>query len=359
MSVFLISLLISVANGSEAKDCSERDLRSRFGKVRDQSLHWCYAFSVADLFSEANSLSPSNPVSPLDVGVTYISAQQVDFDEAVDAIHVEDEYTHYRKGVPPPAVVYSGRHPDKRQYGDFAIAAALYLRRNRLCTEGEAPTMDDLSASEPVDFVTRLLGTGAISMNKEMTFLQRVITLRIEQFRESTPIVAQCRRQEGPVPQTDLVKTLNNLAMEKLKHSLDQSCKGSKSGREVQIHSKSNSDQSFIGRAMKLLDRGRPFEIGYNFCELARNEVPEVCLHSSIVVGRKYEAGVCQFLVRNSHGKNCKQFEGLNVNCAEDSPGYFWVDKDLLNRSVSEYNWLENDKEFFTENSFKKISDGF
>ncbi|MBL7669007.1 MAG: hypothetical protein JNM39_00855 [Bdellovibrionaceae bacterium] len=362
MSVFFFSLLISFANATEAKDCSDRDLRSRFGKVRDQGPSWCYAYTVADLFSEANGLSLSNPVSPLDVGVTYISAQQREVNEAVSLIHVEDEYARdYSKR--PPASIYNGIYPDKRRNGNFGMAAALYLRKNRLCTEEQAPTMDEFSSSKPIDFENKLAGTGAIAQEGEMTFLQRVINIRIEQFREAAPVVAQCRSLSQTLNQTllqaDLAKALNNFAMEKLKNSLELSCKNSRLSREIQIHTKGNSEKSFRGDAKKLLDRHRPFEIGYDFCGLAKREVSTGCVHSSIVVGRKYEDGVCQMLVRNSHGENCTQFEGLNVKCAEDSPGYFWVNEDLLDKTVSEYHWIENEKEFFSERIPKKTGHGY
>ena len=92
---FLILLLPSLALSAPFKvlqeDCSEIDLRERFGPNRDQgSSEFCFAFVAADLIGEAIRLPPSQKISALGVAVSYMSMDREDFRQSQRRVNFEN-----------------------------------------------------------------------------------------------------------------------------------------------------------------------------------------------------------------------------------------------------------------------------
>ena len=96
---------------------------------------------------------------------------------------------------------------------------------------------------------------------------------------------------------------------------------------------------------MKALDdsisKGEPAGIGYNYNQLNGEE--GMGGHASLVVGRRSnpDNGKCEYLLRNSWGKNCEQREGDGLTCHKNCDssgcrysGHFWATDEKLKASI-------------------------
>jgi hypothetical protein len=80
-----------------------------------------------------------------------------------------------------------------------------------------------------------------------------------------------------------------------------------------------------------LLNKGEIVGLSYNYNVLDEND-EKTGGHASLVVGRRLnqETGDCEYLVRNSWGKDCTQHEGDNCRYS----GHFWVNQRRLKNAM-------------------------
>ncbi|CAN5414471.1 hypothetical protein BH10BDE1_BH10BDE1_27710 [soil metagenome] len=342
----ILILTTSQAFAAAANSCKTIDLRNRFPPIRNQGHRsgWCYAFSAVDLVAEAQGVAKKTPLSAFDVATTYIAGSPDEFYAAAK------KTIHSPNAVSPsdnPSMF--GLRPSERKGGTTAFAAALYLRQNRMCAESHLKSQD--GNNESVDLTHEQIGLAS----------------QYEIFEGHTFIGQQIRQMSGDIERNErtcttetidvaLQTAVGNLATEKLKEATNLACRGSRPfSRPMQVQLVSNTAGVIEGQTGpfaksvdELLSRGRPIGIGYNYCGLQVPAVEE-CGHESIIVGRQFneKTKACELLVRNSHGPYCKQYEGLNVRCDTKTPGYFWVDENILAKLAFDFTWIETDLKKF------------
>lgn len=57
-------------------------------------------------------------------------------------------------------------------------------------------------------------------------------------------------------------------------------------------------------------------------------------LHSSIILGRRWNKGRCEYNIRNSWGKSCASYK-TGIECNKEQGTYWVSDEDLFNASAN------------------------
>lgn len=79
------------------------------------------------------------------------------------------------------------------------------------------------------------------------------------------------------------------------------------------------------------LDKARPAGISYITGGLIQDPNPSSnAFHASVVAGRSWVNGSCQYLIKNSWGADWKVRAGLKALNSADHPGYFIVSEKQL-----------------------------
>jgi len=96
------------------------------------------------------------------------------------------------------------------------------------------------------------------------------------------------------------------------------------------------------------IEKGDVAAIGYDFNKL--NSEPGKGDHGSIVVGRRtnQDTGACEYLVRNSWGKDCRIIDVEGLNCHKEctneycrQTGHFWVSEERLSNVLINVTYLK------------------
>ena len=91
----------------------------------------------------------------------------------------------------------------------------------------------------------------------------------------------------------------------------------------------------FLNRVSNLLQNGKPLEITYD----VKHYTHSSGLHSSVLTGRRWYNGKCQFKIRNSWGKSCASYNSL-VNCEKET-GSFWVNDEQFVKGTRATSYIE------------------
>jgi hypothetical protein len=311
---------------------------------------WCYAYTAADLLSVAAGTPVKDPISALDMGTTYINANATDLSMAAAHINELGGFVYFNgRMTDSEAKSHSGIHPLQRKGGYSEIAMTLYLGQNRVCQESKAHSMVKHPVDDKMTFEEH---TQVMDLTDDETasYIEKIIEKRItgQNLAAQKNSKRECFQTQDINITPDLVGAINQDASLKLKQSLDKSCKnapGFKKNLEVQ-HDENDDHTKFLPRIKQLLAKGQPAGFSYDYCRLAWFPKNESCAHESSVAGQKFDTktGTCKILVRNSHGPNCNITKGLDVECDLKTPGYFWVDENLLNSKAIDMTWIDEKK---------------
>ena len=271
--------------------------------VRNQdSVGWCYAFTASDLLS----FKLGKRISAVSL---YSSGQEIENDIADKS---------------------SGNG------GDIRSSIEDYInKKGGLCLEEDLPSNDFKFCVDQRynDFLNNLLTV--------------VREKRLDQEINRNKCFGNDLESAFPGANISLIKNhMNRFGTRKLVEFLyDQQCKKlSFKGIKLNVVAQNTSrfQKDFI---MKSLDdsisRGEPAGIGYDYNKI--NAEAGEGGHASLVVGRRTnpETGSCEYLVRNSWGKNCEQKEGPGLTCHKNCDGngcrysgHFWVSDSRLKDSI-------------------------
>ena len=103
------------------------------------------------------------------------------------------------------------------------------------------------------------------------------------------------------------------------------------------------SKENIVKNINNLLNKGEIVGFGYNYGVL--NQDDKSGGHGSLIVGRRLNpnSGDCEYLVRNSWGKDCQQNEGIGLSCHKNCDGdgnncrfsgHFWVSEARLKEAM-------------------------
>lgn len=274
--------------------------------VRNQdSVGWCYAYTAADLLS----FKLNKKISAVSL---YSSGQDIELD-------IKDSTS--------------------QQGGDIKSSIDNYLaKKNGLCLEEDLPSNDFKFCTDRSynDFLN--------------TFLNAVRERKLDQNLCLEKNLAQA------FPGTDLNfirNHANRFGTKKIIEALyDNQCK-KLSFKGLKINAVNMYTSRYQPEAvMKKLDeqvsKGEIIGVAYDYNKL--NGEPGTGGHASIVVGRRTnsESGACEYLVRNSWGKNCDQTEDDGLSCHKNCDsngcrysGHFWVSGERLKKSILGVSYLQ------------------
>ncbi|MBC7713890.1 MAG: hypothetical protein H7177_11155 [Rhizobacter sp.] len=302
-----------VVNPVSNEKCSDKILENdavNLQNVRNQdSVGWCYAYAASDLLS----FKLKKKISAVSL---YNSGQEIENDI---------------------------RERTSSNGGDIEDSIENYInKKGGLCLEADLPSND-------FKFCT----------NKRYNdFLNNLLTVVREKRLDQELNINQCFGNDlnaaFPGINTNLIKNhINRFGTRKLVEFLyDQQCKKlSFLGIKLNVVTMSASRYQ-TDVLMKTLDdqitKGEMAGIGYDYNKLNGESGPGG--HGSLVVGRRTnpESGACEYLVRNSWGKDCEQKEGDGLSCHKNCDadgcrysGHFWVSESRLKNSILGVTYLQ------------------
>lgn len=261
---------------------------------------WCYAYTAADLLS----FRLKKQISAISL---YNSGQSVEDD-------------------------ISGEIP---KGGDIGEAIETYLaKKNGLCLESDLPSSD-------FKFCT---------YRDYHNFLSSLY----QSVKEERLVDSQCLNQNlnSAFPGVDysIVKDYaNRYGSKKLAEFLfDYKCKKKSfinyKVKPVTQGAPYHKVDEMLKKMDGLISKGEVVGVGYNYNLLNETE-DGTGGHASLVVGRRQnqETGECEYLIRNSWGKDCTQNEGPGLSCHKNCDegggncrysGHFWVNQKRLKNSL-------------------------
>lgn len=276
--------------------------------VRNQdSVGWCYAYTAADMLSfkldkKVSAVSVANPA-----------------DIAADVA----------RGTTPAGGIIEG-------------SARNYLAKNRgVCLESDLPSSDfkfctDQLYQDFLNYLIEIAGNGRfereLTSNQclEKNLRQAFPNVSIPDVRSlvrangSRKLIEslyqlQCRSIIPVNPEAFKMKTYNSFMISKdaLVNHIDQQISG-----------------GVIG-------------IGYDLKKMTGENLDGG--HASLIVGRRVnqETGACEYLIRNSWGKNCSQKEDSQLSCHKNCDskgcrysGHFWVSRSRVKEAITDVNFF-------------------
>lgn len=282
-------------------ECGAVDQSQRFGAIRDQSGSGglCYAFVAADLINDALGISPSNPVSALHVAHTFNTATPK---EARAGGNPESD-----KGLGQGQY----RSLFERVGGWEDVAVRIYGARGRLCLESDVP-------STPVG--DRHLWYGR--------HYARYYNMTLAPNGHSGADVARL-----------LPPSRHLEAAERLRQDMDNRCRPDARLNNLGVNvverpvssgsEDADSNRRLLAEAQNVLNSGRPFAMQWNFCPFMlrrRCQGDQASWHASSVVGRRWNNGRCEYLIRNSFGTQFNECApGSTCVTSGRHAGHQWV----------------------------------
>lgn len=373
--VLLFTFMIASPSLSAAvteAECSTIDFTDRFGPPRHQgSSAFCYAFSAADLLTEANGIKPPESVSALHVATQYINANREDRRKAFDDVvfklppaptplrpamvqtsqeEMTDrmpglnmrEYLLYKEsfaaGYTDPTQL--GRAPWDRNSGYTEIAASLTRQKSKVCLESEV-------RSENVPFSDRTA--------EKLTFIGKALG-RPPDFYGIRGAAASADSQCSPsqlkqlsgqfkVPEPELHRSISDWAALRILEEQESHCRNEISLRGT-VHSAFMGENTHQQRAALIdkvmREKSRPIALAYDGCAIwaSCKDEKTIIPHASIVVGRVWNKNKnrCDLKIRDSNGKACAP--RADVDCEN---GYYSVEMEKVLRRTWGVQWIEKD----------------
>lgn len=273
--------------------CYPVDLRRTLGPVRNQQdLGWCYAYTAADLMSQALRQDKSRVL-----GLNQSGAM---FDD-VSAMQMAHEYQ--RK---------TGLSLNSAQSDGGVVQRTLdsAFERSKVCSESELTAQNRGQGSDLLRFQNgqaRRFNPGTYDIH------------RANQTAAEDLIARSCRRS---------IDSLSVVSVAQYQRATDPSYGGQ------------GLNDRFRRAIDTALGQGRIAGISYrNFLQGAGGLHGK---HASSIVGRKMINGQCQYMIRNSWGLSCSPYhEPYRSRCQK---GHVWVTEDELMGNVFAVDYIRSEK---------------
>lgn len=285
----------SIAEKSYAREkvtCTAVDMSEDFGPVRDQdSMGWCYAFSVADIAS----YKLKKRISAADIALTYN----------------KDFFNDILK--------FSGKTAEKFE-GGIEKPALMGAIEKGLCLEKDFPSEDNAYGGlrNQLDQIDTL---GRKQIRSEQYNCNELCSISKSLFPNVTP--------------EDLQKILETSSRQDFMDKMaDKSCKN-RIKTDMKVESPITLKRETLGKVIdEQLGAKNPIALGYNASGLYDRRNYSRSGHASVLVGRRFneKSGQCEYLLRNSWGRNCGYYD----KAYECDQGNIWIPKaDIIKRGSS------------------------
>ncbi|MBP9681303.1 MAG: hypothetical protein KBD76_07855 [Bacteriovorax sp.] len=291
------------------QSCTEILLENEAVNTRNtrnqDTIGWCYAYTAADLLS----FHYNEKISAMSLYSRY-SAREEDGSKYKLFEQINDPN---KQGGSPRVVVNNF----KRDYGGFCLESDLHSSDYNFCHFKDIVALLNFIQNDhtPVE-------EWNVCMKKDIKEVFPLFTA--ESFAAT---LARVNYQ-------NIAETL-----------IKENCRNIKfKDRPVEIVNDQNSlPVDMIGKINKRLNLGKPMGIGYDILNLQGK--PDEGKHGSIVMGRKYnrEKKKCEYLIRNSWGKDCSITENDKIRCHQEcdsanhcrETGYLWVGENDLQDNIT------------------------
>lgn len=309
---------------AKATDCSAIDLRNdHLGAVRDQENQaWCYAYTVSDLYTYKLG---TEKLSSADVAITYNKTPIPNIQRKI-----------YE-------AVFKLKSPGQVQYehvtGFMAIAAKAAMHRG-VCLESNFPS----------GYLTKV--TESASGIKEELVRMKEATHEIHEIRlavknailKNQPYNSSVYYKFPGVDKVTFFATLAAKRKDEIFYAFtERACQSKRIAVNDQIKVNYFVKNKHIFNIIdEQLEKHNIVGFDYDSGILENLDLkkPKIDnLHASSIVGRRFNANKnsCEYLVRNSHGESCAQYDP-RVECDH---GNLWMPKETLQKFMYDMVYLE------------------
>lgn len=292
----------------KSNDCSSVDLRnSALGEVRNQgSAGWCFAYTSADLVTHRLN----KKISATDLAINF----------------------YYQMPEMPKSDQLS------LVSGGSDMGSITYIKNN-YCPEEVMPSSE-------------LIPSSCLKTLKKIEALD--IIRFIENFtRADKSSLAPCeisfiKALYKNTRDEDVIETMNDRSLSsfmKINQLREKNCLGQriKANSNLSMKSGLQSGVDSLKDINEQLDRKNPVSLNYDahFLLDHQRNPDRIENHYSSIVGRRLNESThsCQYLIRNSWGKDCTIYpEPYNTQCED---GNIWVDENILGQNILGVHYLK------------------
>lgn len=324
MRTFLAFLFL-LALPALGEECKEVDYRPQLGPPRNQNdTSWCFAFSAADLISQATG----KRVSPYDLATTYLLGDPERLRSIPDP-RLQDyllrnpsffsTFLEARKNEDENKIRLADKILSEAGLADLGGEddhALLMANTKGLCLESRLPEVDEIE---------KILGT-----------VRR---------RSIAPMQVACESGHKVDPVGPVTGPMAAIMAASLQKWIDESCQPRIPIQRALIPrllSVADDADSYVEAVKarrlnhkrqrellfreidKALDSGKAASVGYSAYDFYKDDKDKNkhADHSSVIAARKKIKGVCHYFVRNHFGQDCDYFK--RFKCDKKNGG-IWV----------------------------------
>lgn len=302
--------LMSLAQVLDQASCTSMDIKNsnqkikknvpllnHFSKPRNQdSIGWCYGFSAADLLSAELGV----PVSAFHASILY--NKKIAKSLISKMIHFNDAFDQ----------VYEG--------GFTKDAIAEIVKAGKICKESDLP-FDKKHPEQTLTLIKTLESIKNSHKDHELTCSLLQSPVKKNDLNTDIDQVAESLLKEN------LNKTLDLISLEHCKDKMISIPSMKVKKESVPSLKDKIKTKKFLTTINGLLDSGKPIEVSYEIGHIAIEGATGH--HSSLVVGRRFKNGKCQYQIRNSWGQTCHAYNLNTVSCDAKS-GSYWVNDEVF-----------------------------
>ncbi|WP_372655965.1 hypothetical protein [Halobacteriovorax sp.] len=345
ISLFIIIFCFSLSSwGIDVKipesECSDVDVRENmnpemkehFSTPRNQDgIGWCYAFSAADLLTA----EMKEPVS-----ASHVSAI---FNKNID------NSTFMKLGYNIGRLFNEGTFGDSYEGGWVDRALENAVDEKRVCSE-EALPFDRNYRGETAGIILRLEEIKA-GMKDESTAkivscneIDSLISFRELNGLSASELYSILEQNNMNTALSIILKKRCSENLIKLKDfEIDSLSKPrprvGKQGRKMSDRIRVKKGiKRYFGKIGDILSSGKPMGISYN----VDNIMDSSGGHASVLTGRRWKDGKCQFKIRNSWGRGCRSYDMDKIEECNYEEGSFWVDDKRFYDMVTDLDYISN-----------------
>lgn len=279
LTIFVLLLASPAFANDLRKRCSPVDLKNTLGPVRDQkNLDWCYAFTAADVLSQALRQEKKGVLGLTKDGFSRNDVSPIQMAHEVQKKHPQRNLV------------------DSQTFAGGSVAEALKsaLARGKICTDRE---MDSRGGSNSPGL--RRLTDRAETERDES---DETNTTTFHRKLSEDEIKRYCRKAIDEFPVTSIKDPVRSRYNSKKRSAAEEA--------KVNLQMRDALDTA--------LNQGRIAGIGYeSFLQKPSGA------HASSIIGRRIINGECQYRIRNSWGLSCEGYDSpYDKQC---QMGEIWV----------------------------------
>jgi len=313
----------------DIRDKMKPEVREHFSESRNQDgVGWCYAFAAADLMTA----EVEKPLSS-----THVSAI---FNKRID------KNLFLKAGYKIGKLFSDGAFESSYEGGWIDRAIENSSDSGFVCTEAALP-YDQNRYGETARVINILEEIKKdIDDKKEANVCASIEVIRNHSFRN--------------LKVEDIYRILEEENLNRaLSEIINKNCKGQlvkvddykvKTLKRPHAHTRRNETFSSAKRrakkkAMKnfavignVLSKGKPMGVSYNVKHVTHQDG----LHASVVTGRRWKNGKCQFKIRNSWGNSCSAYDRREIEECVYEEGSFWVSDQKFYDLANSVDYISN-----------------